>query len=291
MSTGSPSGGPVLHHEVVSAETTPGRWMYVLHGIYGAGRNWRTVASRLTRRRPGWGALLVDLRMHGDSTGFEGPHTLSACAADLRRLEESTGRPPSALLGHSFGGKVVLETLERAGIRGRESEGREPDPDAPPRQAWIVDSTPEAREPGGSAVRMLEVVRSLQEPFDSREEAADGIVDRGFPRPVARWMTTNLERADDGFRWALDWSAMEELLEDFFATDLWSVVADPPPGWEIHFVKAENSEVLPAEACDRIRRAGRRTGRVFLHRLSGGHFLNAENPDAVVDLLAEELPE
>lgn len=268
---------PVLDHEVVSAETTPDRWMYLLHGIYGAGRNWRTVARRLTGRRPEWGAVLVDLRMHGDSTGFSSPHTLTACVDDLDRLQRDTGREPSALLGHSFGGKVVLQALDRESGEDR-------------RQAWIVDSTPAAREPAGSAVRMLDVVRGLPEEFDSREEAADGIVDGGFPRPVARWMTTNLERTDGGFRWALEWAAMEELLDDFFATDLWHVVADPPPGWEIHFVKAENSAVLPDEACDRIRQAGRRNGRVRLHRLSGGHWLNAENPDDVVDLLAEELP-
>ena len=49
--------------------------------------------------------------------------------------------------------------------------------------------------------------------------------------------------------------------DDFFEADLWPVVADPPPGWEIHFVKAEDSAVLPGEACDRIRQAGRRNGR------------------------------
>jgi len=261
----------LLNHEVVSAETAPDRWMYLLHGIYGAGRNWRTVSRRLTARRPEWGAVLVDLRMHGDSTGFSSPHTLSACVDDLVRLQRDTGREPSALLGHSFGGKVVLQALDR-------EERGEPAPGTPGggerqgrRQAWIVDSTPAAREPAGSAVRMLDVVRGLPEEFDSREEAADGIV-------------------DGGFRWALEWAAMEELLDDFFTTDLWHVVADPPPGWEIHFVKAENSAVLPHEACDRIRQAGRRHGRVRLHRLSGGHWLNAENPDDVVDLLAEELP-
>lgn len=287
---------PSLDHEVVSAETTPERWMYLLHGIYGAGRNWRTVARRLTGRRPEWGAVLVDLRMHGGSTGFSSPHTLSACVDDLGRLQRDTGREPSALLGHSFGGKVVLQALDPENGDERE-EGEGPPAGATGggqrqerRQAWIVDSTPAAREPAGSAVRMLDVVRGLPEEFDSRQEAADGIVDGGFPRPVARWMTTNLERTDGGFRWALEWAAMEELLDDFFATDLWHVVADPPPGWEIHFVKAENSAVLPDEACDRIRQAGRRNGRVRLHRLSGGHWLNAENPDDVVDLLAEELP-
>lgn len=288
----APVTGPVLHHELVSAETSPGRWMYLLHGIYGAGRNWRTVARRLTARRPEWGAVLVDLRMHGESTGFEGPHTLSACVDDLRRLQRDTGREPAALLGHSFGGKVVLEALDRLRDGGSAESSGAPGGDAGEgeRQAWIVDSTPSAREPAGSAVRMLDVVRGLPDQFETREEAADGIAGGGFPRPVARWMTTNLERTDGGFRWALDWAAMEELLEDFFEADLWPVVADPPPGWEIHVVKAENSAVLPDRACDRIRRAGRRNGRVRLHRLSGGHWLNAENPDAVVDLLAEELP-
>ncbi len=290
MTGPAPDHGPTLHHEDVSAETSPGRWMYVLHGIYGAGRNWRTVARRLSGRRPDWGSVLVDLRLHGESAGFEGPHTLAACARDLRRLREDTGRAPEALLGHSFGGKVVLKALEDAGAGAGAAGGPDSRSGGAARQAWIVDSTPAAREPAGSAVRMLEAVRGLPGPFASRDEAAEGLVEAGFSRPVARWMTTNLEREDGGFRWSLEWSAMEELLEDFFAADLWPVVADPPAGWEIHFVKAEDSEVLPDGTCDRVLREGRRTGRVFLHRLPGGHFLNAENPGGMVDLLAEELP-
>lgn len=280
----------ILHHELVEGEAGASRWVYLLHGIYGAGRNWRTVARRLAGRRPEWGAVLVDLRMHGESTGFDGPHTLPACVEDLRRLARSVGHRPAALLGHSFGGKVVLRALEAARAGEGGSGGGDDSGGGRLRQAWVVDSTPAAREPGGSAVRMLEAVRRMPEEFGSREEAVEGLADRGFSRPVARWMTTNLERDDGAFRWALDWAAMEELLEDFFEADLWPVVADPPPGWEIHFVKAEDSEVLPADATDRIRRSGRRNRRVRLHRLSGGHWLNADNPDAVVDLLGEELP-
>lgn len=275
-------GEPLLHHRELAGGEETSRWLYVFHGIYGAGRNWWTVARRLTRRRPEWGVSLVDLRMHGRSRGFEGPHTLEACAADLRRLWEKTGRPPDAMLGHSFGGKVVLQALAD---EPPSSTGVV----AAPREAWVVDSVPGAVEPGGSAVRMLEAARDLPGPFDSRREAADALVGRGFPRPVARWMTTNLERTDDGFRWALDWSAMEELLADFFARDLWPVVAEPPAGWEVVFVKAEDSGVLSEDDCERVRSAGRETGRVELHRLPGGHWLNADSPDEVVDLLAREL--
>ena len=62
--------------------------MFVLHGIYGAGRNWASIARRFVQRRNEWGIVLVDLRLHAGSQGFPPPHTLAACAADLARLAE-----------------------------------------------------------------------------------------------------------------------------------------------------------------------------------------------------------
>ena len=63
----------------------------------------------------------------------------------------------------------------------------------------------------------------------------------------------------------------------------------PRPGLEIHFIRATESPVLGAEAVGRIRAAGERTGRVFLHEVRGGHWLNADNPGALVDLIAPRL--
>ncbi|HSM35677.1 MAG TPA: hypothetical protein VK837_04695, partial [Longimicrobiales bacterium] len=54
----------LAHERVVADGATPGAWLYVLHGIYGAGRNWGSVARALVERRPDWGAVLVDLRGH-----------------------------------------------------------------------------------------------------------------------------------------------------------------------------------------------------------------------------------
>ncbi len=249
----------------------PDQWLAVLHGIYGAGRNWGSVARSLVEARPEWGALLVDLRQHGDSTGFEPPHTLERTAGDLDGLETS---PIRAVLGHSFGGKIAL-------IRGRDDPAVE--------QVWVVDSTPEAREPEGSAWQMLRVLRSLPARFDDRECAVDALAEHGIDRPVALWMTTNLERTDDGFRWRIDLDDMEALLTDFFETDLWDVVESPREGLELHFIRATRSPVMSAETLGRIRKAGTRTGRVFVHDVVGGHWLNADNPDAVVALMAPRL--
>lgn len=281
-----------LHHEIVGEGEGARERAYFLHGILGAGRNWRSLARRFVERRPGWAAVLVDLRLHGASRGFEPPHTLEACAGDLRRLARTGGRAMSALLGHSFGGKVVLQYLRE----GERDAGGPPDPGGRdpgsgvgdggstglPAVVWVVDSTPSRREPGGNALRMLRTLREEPGPFESREEAVETVARRGFGRPVGEWMATNLLEGEGGYVWRFDLDAVEELLADFFRTDLWDVVEDPPAGVELHFFKAEDSEVLPEEECRRLEAAGRGSGRVHLHRLEGGHWLNVANPDGLL---------
>lgn len=272
------SSPPLLHHErVTGPDADPERWIFLLHGIYGAGRNWGSVARRLVGERPEWGAVLVDLRQHGESMGFPGPHTLEAAAGDLQRLVSETGLRAEAVLGHSFGGKVALVYARDAG------EGL--------RSLWVVDSTPDARPPSGSAWRMLETLRRHPGPFRARGEAIEAVVSDGFDRPVGQWMATNLEADEAGaYRWRLDADEMEELLRDFFDADLWSVLEAPPAEIDVHMVKASRSSVMDDDVCRRVEDAVADTGRAHLHRVEGGHWLNADNPTALVDLLDRWLP-
>jgi pimeloyl-ACP methyl ester carboxylesterase len=270
----------LLHHEQVTANGEPTYWLYVLHGIFGTGRNWGSVARRVVRERPEWGALLIDLRQHGRSHGFPPPHTVEAAAADLGELALQTGHLPDAVLGHSFGGKVAL--MFASGAAGHAAVQSL-------RQVWVVDSTPEAREPGGSAWAMMQLVREGPPRFATRDEAIARISDAGFAAPVAHWMATNLESGDDGYRWRFDAAALEQLLESFFRTDAWQVVESPPANVEMHLVKAEESSVLDGDALARAERASSH-GRTFVHRVDGGHWVNSENPDAIERLLVQLLP-
>ena len=267
---------PILSHERVAAEgAEPRAWMYVLHGIYGAGRNWASVIRRIVRERPEWGALLVDLRQHGDSQGFTAPHTIQAAAADLDLLAADTGLRPEVVLGHSFGGKVAL-------IHAATS-------DAPPRQVWVIDSTPEQREPDGSAWDMLQLLESLPRRFESRDQLIALMVERGQPKMLAQWMATNIVSDNGDYRWRFDFDSIRDLLVSFFEADAWGVVESPPDGTEIHLVKAEDSRVLAGAALERAEAAARGP-RTFLHKVGGGHWVNAENPDGVESLLVQMLP-
>lgn len=265
---------PLLHHDRITAsdDATPSRWLLVLHGIYGAGRNWGAVARRFVAEQPDWGALPIDLRGHGRSPAMDAPHTVGACAGDVAHLVEAESIEARGILGHSFGGKVALVYAAN--------------PPVPLERVWIIDSTPDAGTPDGSAWRMLEVLKAHPGPFATREAAAAAVEAAGFAPPVAAWMSTNVARGDDeAYRWRLDVDQMEALLVDFFETDAWAAIEAPPEGCEVHVVRASESSVLTDEAAARIEAAGRATGRVHLHTVEGGHWLNADNPDALHRLL------
>jgi esterase len=249
--------------------------LYVLHGIFGAGRNWSSVIRRFVRSSPEWNARLIDLRQHGDSRGFNAPHTIAAAAHDLEELAQHLNEHPAAVLGHSFGGKVALQY---ARAHGSELQ-----------QLWVIDSTPEARTPDGSAWEMLGLIRGAPREFKSRDQLTDFLTGSGVARPTAQWMATNLENRNGVYVWRFDFDAMEELLRDFFAEDMWDVLESPPASVEIHIVKANQSSVLSPAAVSRIEELSKQNGRVFLHQVAGGHWVNAENPEALLNLLIKHL--
>ena len=273
-----------LHYDETTAEGEPCcATILLLHGIYGSGQNWRSVARRLVGRRPEWRVVAVDLCSHGRSPRLE-PQTLRACAEDLAEVEARLGDDVRAVLGHSFGGKVALLHASLAGS----------DPSAGPRQYWIVDAAPGARRQVGGPWRILEALRRSPGPFDRRVDAQAAFEAEGFPRAVARWMATNVapvrNRRDGQMEWRIDPEEMERHLDDFAGTDLWNVVESPPAGTTIHFVRATDSAALTPADVRRIELVARRSGRVSLHHVPGGHWLNVENPDGLVKLLARELP-
>jgi pimeloyl-ACP methyl ester carboxylesterase len=245
----------------------------MLHGIYGWGRNWQTIAKSLVDARPDYACLLVDLPYHGGSGAGSHERTVMGVAADVIDWLGAQSVAPDAILGHSFGGKVAL-AMSRAWS-------------ARPLQVWVIDSTPETRDPSGSAWDMLQAIRALPPRVASRDELIAALTSRGWTPGVAQWMATNLVRDEDAFVWRIDLDVMERLLHSFFATDLWPLVEHPAPGHVVHFVKASQSSAMSDEAVQRAE--ARPHDRVVVHHLEGGHWIHAESPQAIVDLLAQRL--
>lgn len=267
-----------LAHEAVAAEGPTGRpALYILHGFLGSGRNWASFARRLVDLRADWRAVLVDLRLHGESQDVDGPHSVAAAAGDLVDLVAALDPDgPTAVLGHSFGGKVALAATRRLVPA--------------PVQTWIIDSTPAAGGEGSGADRLLARLEASPSSFADREEAVGWIREGGFDETTARWVATNLERRGDRLAWRLDADALRELFTDFATTELWKVAESAPRDASIHFVRATRQSILASDDAERIQRLAARGEPVALHALEGGHWLHTDNPDGLLALIADHLP-
>ena len=76
----------------------------ILHGLFGSGRNWATVAQRLAAQHR---VVALDLRNHGASPWADGMD-YAALAEDFRATMHALGHRRFALIGHSMGGKAAM---------------------------------------------------------------------------------------------------------------------------------------------------------------------------------------
>lgn len=81
-----------------------GKPLVIVHGLFGSGDNWLTLAGKF----PGWKVYLPDLRNHGSSPWFDS-FSLSDLARDLETFAEELNLGRCPWIGHSLGGKAVME--------------------------------------------------------------------------------------------------------------------------------------------------------------------------------------
>jgi len=80
--------------------------LVALHGVGGHGRRFRKLAEELLARR--FRVVAPDLRGHGFS-GWEPPWTIATHVADVLETTEDAGIERATFLGHSYGGRLILE--------------------------------------------------------------------------------------------------------------------------------------------------------------------------------------
>ncbi|MGB3052267.1 MAG: alpha/beta hydrolase [Polyangiales bacterium] len=267
----------MLAHSLVTANSAdPAKLMLFLHGILGNRANWRGIARRFVAARPDWGAVLVDLREHGDSLGLPAPHRLRAVTDDLAEVERSLALTIGGAIGHSFGGKVVLEWLRSRANRSTE--------------AWVIDASPSPSRSDGDTSATAEVLRTLDtlpRNWPSREAFVAALAEAGQPRAIAEWLAMNLRRTDDGGRrFGPELSVIRELIEDYARTDCWDIVEAPPPGCSLGLVIGAESKAFSPADRERVERIAERNQQVSVHLVEGaGHWVHVDAPDAVLTLL------
>ena len=240
----------------------------ILHGLFGSGANWRTIARRLETRLE---CHLVDQRNHGRS-----PHarsmTYPALATDVIAYLDAHRIDRAGFIGHSMGGKTAM-SLARL---------------APERVRWLVvaDIAPE-RSPGDHQP-IVDALLSL--PIDSlaSRSGADAALSSSIPDAGLRqFLLRNLIFDGARLRWRIDLEAIAEALPDL--TGFPSTTPGPVYEGPTLFLRGEQSDYLTAQHEPRIRALFPSASIATI--AAAGHWLHAEQPDAVTARIAQFLDE
>ena len=253
---------------------------FVLHGALGSSQNLSRFARELAQHAPALRYALVDIRGHGDSGAPPPPHSLGAAADDLAALATHLGRVPRVVIGHSLGGKLGLEYARR-------HPGAE--------QVWMLDANPGA-QPAVASVSgshpVRDVYAALREAgvaFASRAQAVEALVQHGLSSPIAEWLATSLRRSGDDYVWAYDFACLDELLDDYFALDLWDYLEAQRARPEVHLVIAERGGRWIPGMRERAETAAER-GRLVAHLLpDAGHWVHVDNPRGLLEQMTPHL--
>ena len=252
--------------DLEASRTGQGPSVVIAHGLFGAARNWTSVARRLAVERT---VHALDMRNHGASP-WTGEMTYPAMAEDLLRYIGTQGLSRPTVIGHSMGGKAAMT----AALLAPDRIGR----------LIVVDIAPVRYRHGFAS--LVEALVGLDLDGIGRRTDADERLAEAVPDAALRgFLLQNLVLRDGRYVWRLNLaaiSAAQEALRDF--PDLPpSAVFDGPT---LLIGGGASDYILPdhAPAIERyFPNAGQR-------RIPGaGHWVHAERPEpflaAVEDFL------
>ncbi|MCB1741134.1 MAG: alpha/beta fold hydrolase [Gammaproteobacteria bacterium] len=250
-----------LHYEAMGE----GPALLMLHGLFGSGTNWRSIARRLL---PGRRIVLVDARNHGRS-----PHaadmSYAQMADDVLALMDDLDLPQATLLGHSMGGKTAMTLALRHPERV---------------QRLIVADIAPVRYRDHDHMPLIEAMRAL--PLTSlrnRAEADELLSASVADRSLRAFLLHNLESRPDstgGYRWRINLDAIEAGLADLFDFE---GMLDGRYDGPVLFVRGGHSTYVSDEDFAQARRW---FPHAVLRTVDGaGHWLHAEQPEAFTNIV------
>lgn len=245
-----------------------------VHGLFGQGKNWTTIAKGLADRHR---VTLLDLPNHGSSPWTERVDYLDMAerlAAELRALDE-----PVTLVGHSMGGKVSMQLALRHPDLLRALVVVDVAPsDYPERGARTDDPDEEATPFAGYIAGM----RALDLDTLQTRDDADAALQAAVPsRMVRSFLLQSLVRDGNGWRWRLNLEAL--------ARDLGRLRGFPAPpsgatfdGPVLWIAGANSTYVLPE---DRARMDELFPATRLVKVKNAGHWVHSEQPEVFAETL------
>jgi pimeloyl-ACP methyl ester carboxylesterase len=249
-----------------------------VHGLFGQGKNWTTIAKGLADSHR---VTLIDLPNHGHSPWTDRVDYLDMAelvATELEQLGE-----PVTLVGHSMGGKVAMQLALRRPELLRALVVVDIAPVSYPPTGGRTDDPDEEASPFGA---YIEAMRALDlDQLTTRDEADAALRDVIPSRMVRSFLLQSLVReglgTDGGWRWRLNLELLDRDLGELrgFPAPPAGAAFDGPVLWiagaNSTYVLDEDrphmDALFPATRLVRIKKAG--------------HWVHSEQPEVFLETL------
>jgi len=244
--------------------------LIILHGLLGANGNWHTL-SRTTFQKIAR-VYAVDQRNHGRS-----PHAdqidYPTLAADLRDFIDRHELAPADLLGHSMGGKTVMQAALSYPDRVH--------------RLIVVDMAPRAYPPEHED--LLEALARIDpQAYESRDAIDDALAEDVPSWRIRQFLLKNLDYDGETYTWKMNLDAIRAHYNDITA----AIPADATFEGPTLFIRGGESEYIADADLEGIRERFPAAELVTID--DAGHWVHADAPEAfaevVVDFLTETVP-
>ncbi len=238
---------------------TTGPPVVFLHGLFGQGKNWTTLARQLSVEAR---VTLVDLPDHGRSgwsARFSYPDMADAIAERL--ADRSGAGEPVAVIGHSMGGKVAMALALRH-------------PHAVSRLG-VVDIAPTVTDEISSFAAYVAGMQAIDLATLTGRDQADAQLTPFVPDPTVRsFLLQNLRRDGQGWRWQMNLALLGDSLT---AMGGWPQLGAPPYTGPVLWIAGAESPYVQPSSAPTMRAL---FPRVQLVRIKGArHWVHSDQPE------------
>lgn len=255
-------------HSKIYGEDKPGMPLLVFHGLFGMLDNWGSFGKEMSEYFP---VHLVDLRNHGKSFHAD-EMSHDDLAQDIKNYMEAHQLTKINLLGHSLGGKAVMQFA----INFPELLNK----------LIVVDISPKAYPPHHQGI--IKALQSVDfNKINSRHEVEDVLKNYIPEKSVIQFLTKNIYWTDDK---KLNWRFNLKTLADKYTDFVSNAIRFGVFTGETLFISGGNSNyILPQD--DYLIKQQFPNATIITIK-NAGHWVQAENPkdfnQAVKDFLLGE---
>lgn len=246
-----------LHHK----EMGSGKPLVILHGLFGMSDNFISIASELGKE---YRVFIVDQRNHGRS-GHSPVFSYEAMSDDLLEFLDAHDLDKAHLLGHSMGGKTVMQFAF----------------DYPERidRLIVADISPAERTGNDQHQYLIDIMLGLDlSKYTSRVEVANTLEDKVPSYRLRQFLLKNLYWKDrSSLGWRLNLEVIRDNLHEVFRAIRPSGSYDKPT----LFLRGEKSDYIREKDEALIQKMFPKA--VFETIQDGTHWLHADNPEGFIE--------